>query len=340
LSLPLDRVVLKADALVDFLSIVEHADDPLADASSLPVWALSRYAATHNKVVLGGDGGDELCGGYLTYLATALHKGWIAPLPGAVRRALGRLAPHIPTNEEKVTFSYKLLRFLRAATLPSAQAHFSWNGSWMPDEAAALLASGPSRHAAATALERVVATVGLSDLPDLFSLQRTDMAEYLANDILVKTDRMSMAHGLETRAPFLEHELAGWLLSRPDHQKIRGQELKAVMRAAARAIYGPAIADRPKQGFSIPVHSWLRGPGREQLSDLLSRDSLTRTNLFDVEAVQARVSAHLSGRRSLGFELWGLMVLVAWHRVRIQSRPAAPAESHLIERHFSPVAAR
>lgn len=157
-------------------------------------------------------------------------------------------------------------------------------------------------------------------------LQLVDVAEYLPNDILAKVDRMGMAHGLETRAPFLDHELASWTLRLPEHLALgpRG-ELKALLRAAARRIFGPAIADRPKRGFSIPVHAWIRGPLSEVVRDLLAPRSVASLGVLDPARVTAVLDDHLSGRRNLGFEIWGLAVLVAWHRMRVARPPVAPS---------------
>ncbi|OQW91353.1 MAG: asparagine synthase (glutamine-hydrolyzing), partial [Thiotrichaceae bacterium IS1] len=331
LGLPLTRITVTAQTLLDnFFQIVDHADDPLADSSTLPVWAITQEAARYNKVVLGGDGGDELFAGYLTYLASRLHSRVITRFPMVIRKMLARIGANLPTTEGKVTLSYKLRRFLRAADLPVEQAHFSWNGSWLPEEAANLLRaeSEITRHT----LAKIASRLNLTDKHNLLGLQQADLAEYLPNDILTKTDRMSMAHGLETRAPFLEHELAEWALQRPDWQKISGKTLKVIPRTAARQLFGKLIADSPKQGFSIPVHQWIRGPLAEMIQDLLSPDSLDKLEFLNSEAVHKVVIDHFSGRRSYGFELWGLSVLVAWYRVRIAQSPQPPSQSRLIQR--------
>jgi asparagine synthase (glutamine-hydrolysing) len=156
--------------------------------------------------------------------------------------------------------------------------------------------------------------------------QLADIAEYLPNDILAKVDRMTMAHGLEARAPFLNHELAEWALAMPERLAVApGGELKALLRAAARRIFGPGIADRPKRGFSIPVHSWLRGPLADVIRDLLEPRSVEALGVLDSGAVAGAWADHLSGRRNLGFEIWGLAVLVAWHRMRVARPPAPPS---------------
>jgi asparagine synthase (glutamine-hydrolysing) len=335
LGLRLESATLSADALADFPRLVEHADDPLADSSALAVHTLARRAALGNKVVLGGDGGDELFGGYLTYAASLYHTRYVARLPWRVRRGLARLGRRLPTWDGKVTSSYRARRFLRAADLPSAAAHFSWNGTWLPDEAAALLRPGPEREQVRRALPDLARRAGLGPSCGLRQLQLADVVEYLPNDILVKMDRMSMAHGLETRAPFLEHELASWALTLPESLTVgpRG-ELKRLLRAAARRAFGPAIASRPKQGFSIPIHRWIAGPMAETVRDLLAPAAVERIGVLDAKRVAEVVEAHLSGRCHYGFEIWGLAVLAAWHQVRIESPPRPPPAAAVIERRF------
>jgi asparagine synthase (glutamine-hydrolysing) len=276
-------------------------------------------------VVLGGDGGDELYGGYLTYRASRLHARLMCRLPSPLRAALAGVGQHLPTSDGKVSLSERARRFLRAADLPPGEAHFTWNGTWLPDEAAAMIRRGPERELVRGALPALARNHGLNGAVGLRRLQLADVAEYLPNDILAKVDRMSMAHGLETRAPFLDHELAHWTLRLPEHLAVgpRG-ELKALLRAAARRIFGSSIADRPKQGFSIPVHAWIRGPLSEVVRELLAPASVERLALLDSARVANVLDDHLSGRRNLGFEIWGLAVLVAWHRMRVESRPAAP----------------
>jgi asparagine synthase (glutamine-hydrolysing) len=319
LGLNLHRVVLKADALDCFHELVDHADDPLADSSAVAVWTLTRETAKHFKVVISGDGGDELFGGYVTYRATALQERIVSRLPAALRRTMARLAHHIPVRDGKVTTGYKLLRFLRAASLSPGEAHFTWNGSFLPEDAARLLASPEAAAAARSVATRLAASSGLDETPTLSLLQMADVRQYLANDILVKVDRMTMAHSLESRAPLLNHHLAELALPLTAwHQAPLTAPPKRLLRGLADRIYGPRISRAPKQGFSIPIHDWLRGRGRDLLLDLLSPTSLKSVELLDARSVNAVLDRFLRQNEPLGFEVWGLLVLVAWHRLRIQ----------------------
>ena len=338
LGLPLQRICLNSDALSHFLELVHHADDPLADSSALPVWLVSKLAAQGNKVVLGGDGGDELFGGYLTYRATRLHGRWLAPLPQRLRRMFARMAHHLPVSERKVTFSYRLWRFLRAADLPGSVAHLTWNGTWLPSEAAELVVGDEARHHAAEALSLLVSHHGLPPRPSLSDLQRLDVSEYLPHDILAKMDRISMAHGLETRAPFLDVDLAEWALRAPEELKVsRRGSLKVLLRYAAQRLFGPEISQRRKQGFSIPVHQWIRrGPLAEQIRELLSPAALAQMPFLNGVRINEVLQAHFAGRKSYGWEIWGLAVLSAWHEARILRRPVMPRMEPPPELHFAP----
>jgi asparagine synthase (glutamine-hydrolysing) len=331
LGIPLTRVRFEVDIARDFLRTVEHADDPLGDSSALAVWTISEVAARGHKVVLGGDGGDELFAGYLTYQASLLHARISAGAPAALRRFVARLAPRLPTSEGKVSRSFQAMRFARALHLPTCEAHFSWNGTWLPPQASALLRPDAARVAAG-ALEALTQRHCLPSRPSLDQLQRADLTEYLPNDILAKVDRMSMAHGLEVRAPYLQTALAEFALALPPSLRCtsRGQS-KLLLRELARRKYGALIADAPKQGFSIPVHQWLRGPLRELADDLLAEASLREIDELEPAAVRRVWSDHLAGR-SHGWEIWGLMVLSAWHRMRVQKRPSSPPTSRLVRR--------
>ena len=326
LGIPLTEVKLTADALRDFFAIVGHLDEPMADSSAVAVWTIAREAARHVKVVLSGDGGDELFGGYLTHRASLWHAATVARLPAPLRRAMAGLGRRLPTGESKVSATYKLMRFLRAAPLPTGHAHFSWNGTWLPAEAASLVDGTAAQAAAVDALAWMARRHGLDRDVTLGALQRADIGDYLANDILVKSDRMAMAHSLEVRAPFLESELAAFAVRLPGELKagLRGHG-KRVLRELSARTYGIDVARAKKQGFSIPIHAWLRGPARELAEDLLSARSVAQVAPLNAPAISRALDDHRRGRRSLGFELWGLMVLVAWHREHIQRTPPHPA---------------
>jgi len=323
IGIELRRVPFSADEMVNFFDVVKHADDPLADSSALAVWALSRKTALDYKVVISGDGGDELFGGYLTYKATAYHRMLTTMLPWFVLRGLAEFADRFPISAHKVSKSYKLMRFLRAADLPSNIAHFTWNGSWLPEMAQRLIRDPDHAQQAEKVFDKIADRYALSSVPGLDDLQRVDTSEYLPNDILAKVDRMSMAHGLEVRSPFLVPSVAEYAFKLPGKFKMTllGKS-KRILRHLATVLYGSRIGHAKKQGFSIPVHHWLRGKARPFIEELLTKDRLEDMGLLDTQAVLKAKRCHMKGQAQLGFELWGLMVLVAWHHEKIQCQTA------------------
>jgi asparagine synthase (glutamine-hydrolysing) len=313
LGIELRRAVAHPVSPQDFDRLVYHADDPLADSSAVAVDALAREVAKDYKVAISGDGGDEIFGGYLTYKATALY-GWlrsIVPAKGA--RLVSDWLAGLHTADTKVSLSYKAHRFLRAWGHPPAFAHFTWNGSWLPGQAAGLLAPDLAQaRPVERAVEQLVAGAQLPASPSLRDLQMADMREYLPHDILTKVDRMTMAHGLEARAPLLDPGVVEFGLTLDARSKLRFPgKGKLALRALAARTLPKSVTAAKKQGFSIPVHAWLRGEMRESLETFLSRERVSQMGFLDTDAVMTRKHEHLSGKADLGFELWGLMALSA-----------------------------
>jgi asparagine synthase (glutamine-hydrolysing) len=323
LNLDLVRVPLDVDVLHEFLDVARHLDDPLADSSAMAVWTVARAARARLKVVLSGDGGDELFAGYLTYAASRWH-GVLRPLlPRAAWSAIAQLGQRLPVNDRiKVGLDEKVRRFLRAMPLETREAHFTWNGTWLPEDAAALTASDAAGAAARHALARVASAHGLEARPTLHALQVADAEEYLPNDILAKVDRATMAHGLESRAPLLHPDVAGFALALPSSLRVgRDGTTKVALRKLCARHFGDVHAHTPKQGFSIPVHGWLRNQGRALVTALLAPERVAATGLLNPAAVGRIVTQHLAGKATYGWEIWGLMVLVAWFEERVSAPP-------------------
>ena len=305
LGLRLRRVPLRQDVLFELPDIIEFGDDPIADSSQLCVWTIAREAAKEYKVALSGDGGDEVFGGYLTYKATLLHQKFIQSLPNALRLSMSEVCSMLPISESKVSFSYKMMRFLRGSALNGIQAHRSWNGMWLPHEIKKL-----------TNFDRVAdhRPASLRKL-NLHDLQVEDMASYLPNDILTKVDRMTMAHGLESRTPFLNPALVDMALSLPLSNRIMSGRLKAPLRDLAKKYYGAETSEAPKQGFSIPIHSWLRSSvGRSLIGDFLVSSNLESLPFLNAKQVGKEVDLFLGGKNQRGHEIFSLLALAIWWR--------------------------
>jgi asparagine synthase (glutamine-hydrolysing) len=300
--------------------IASYSDEPSADAGAVPVWFLSRMTSQQVTVALSGEGADEIFGGYQTYLADG-YAARARSIPGPLLRVALNIANRLPVSDEKVGFEYKLKRFLAGALLPSDEAHFYWNGTFSKNELRQLNPHGLSRPLASLC----TSLPGLPPHSDLFNRYLfVDQHYYLPDDILYKCDRMSMAHSLEVRPPFLDHRIVEFAGRLPANLKIRGSSTKYVMRELVRKKLPSAILRRPKEGLDIPAHEWLRGALRPLLLEALGTESVRRAGIFSPHAIGAIVDRHLSRRENLGYHLWGLLTLHLWmQRWKIDSGRAA-----------------
>lgn len=297
-----------ADAVEQF---AYYSDEPSADAGALPVWFLSRMSRQFVTVALSGDGGDELFGGYATYLADRYAR-WMRWSPRWMRRsalALSHLG--LPVSDEKISFEYKVKRMLEGSLLPADEAHFFWNGTGSPEQRAALL-SGRGGVSLADLAGRAAPPGLAAGYLNRYLL--IDHHYYLPDDILYKVDRMSMAHSLEVRPPFLDHRIVEFAASLPEHHKIRGGTLKFLLRELMKDKLPPSVIRRSKMGFDVPAHDWFRGPLKTLLLDTVTMDSVQNTGVFSWPAVERLIADHLERRRNYGYHLWGLLTLFLWMR--------------------------
>jgi asparagine synthase (glutamine-hydrolysing) len=261
-------------------------------------------SAQQVTVALSGEGADELFGGYLTYLA-GRYAQTARMAPAALRRMAIAGLQRWPVSDDKISFEYKLKRFLRGSLLPPDESHIFWNGTFSEEEKAEfLLGADPAPMAGI-----------LRNMPPVTGVNRYllfDQKYYLPDDILYKADRMSMAHSLEVRPPFLDHRLVEFAASLPESYKVRGSGLKFVLKELMKGKLPPAILARKKVGFDIPAHEWFRGVLKPLLLDTLTEQAVKDTQIFRWEGVQAVIKRHMERRDSFGYHLWGLLILFLW----------------------------
>lgn len=311
-------------------------DQPLGDPSLLPTWFLARYAARHVPVVLTGEGGDELFAGYPTYLGHR-HAAIADRMPRAAANFLLHWARRLRPQHHHVTLAHMAERFLAVRGLAPFERHLAWFGTARAAEALAFLAPVLRREVAAEAplahahhLERVLADMEIAPAgraPGLTAYQLLDFETYLPGDLLTKVDRCTMAHGVESRAPFLRATLVEHALTLPEKARLRGTSGKWVLKRAAADLLPPEILHRRKQGFSPPFSAWARGPLRGLVLDALSPDRIAAAGVLDPAHVTPLLRAHLDGQEDRGRTLWALLSLQSWaeHWV-VAPRPAvAPA---------------
>lgn len=302
-----------------------YSDEPTADAGALPVWFLSKMSKKKVTVTLSGEGADEVFGGYLTYRANHL-AGIARQFPSTAIRAALAAVSHWPVSDEKISLEYKLKRFLEGCLLQPDQAHVYWNGTFSDAQKKLLLHSRlpDSLHGI---LQRLRERLIDSD-NSLAATLWFDQRYFLPDDILNKVDRMSMAHALEVRPPFLDHRIVEFAASLPASFKIEGARQKVVLKELMKDKLPNSVLTKKKTGLDVPSHEWLRGPLRGLMLNALNEGMADHPGLFKKSAIDATVSAHLDRRANLGYHLWGLMILFLWMRKwRIQTEPlSAPSQ--------------
>lgn len=286
-----------------------YSDEPSADAGAVPVWYLAQMTRRHVTVALSGEGADELFGGYVTYLADRYARS-LRRVPKPARRLAAQLSRLLPVSDEKVGLDYKLNRFLRGALLSPTEAHLFWNGTFSETEKTRLhVANG---HRATGGM--LDAAMSPREAGHLNRYLWLDQCYYLPDDILYKCDRMSMAHSLEVRPPFLDHRIVEFAGRLPESFKVRGRQLKFLLRELMRDKLPAETVNRKKEGFDIPAHQWLRTVLRPLLLDNLNRRTVEDSGLFHWREIELLIRNHLERRANLGYHLWGLLVLFLWMR--------------------------
>ena len=284
-------------------------DEPFGDASILPTHLLSRFARNEVKVVLGGDGADELLAGYPTFAAERA-AGVFRRLPRSAQTLAGAAARQLPVDHRNFSFDFKLKQFLRGAAEPLPLAHQRWLGSFSGAEIAEILVGGDPIDIEDEHLRRAQLLGGPTDpLSRSLALYQDT---YLPEDILTKVDRASMACGLEVRAPFLDAELVDFMQSLPPSFKLGRNRTKRLLKRAASGRLPASILARPKKGFGIPVARWLRGPLAPLLNELLGRERLERQGVFRPDVVARRIAEHQSGQFDHRKPLWTLLIFQLW----------------------------
>jgi asparagine synthase (glutamine-hydrolysing) len=313
------ELVLRPDAALLLPALADAFDEPFADSSALPTYLVSRLAAADVKVALSGEGGDELFGGYYTYVADRLAER-IGPAVSLVRPLIELL----PSSTRKASFDYKAKRFARSAHLPPLERHHGWKEIFAPDARAELTGHRSAYDPVDLLRARFAETEGHDPLA---RLQDVDFGVYLVDDLLVKTDRASMAWSLEARVPFMDPVVAAFAFSLPAHHKVRGLQKKRLLRKAAEPLLPAEVVHGRKRGFSIPAAAWLRGDLLPFARETLSPDNLRRQGFLQPEVVGRLLDDHTAGREDLSRQLWGLLAFTLWHERHVEGiRRDAPLE--------------
>ncbi len=312
------QTVQAKDMLSIFPKLGSIMDEPMADASIVPTYFLSKMTAKTVKTVMGGDGSDEMFAGYPTYIANKLVQIYnVIPyelrssLTAFLNKAQGSL---IPISNKNIALDFKLKQFFRGAGVASEIRFFRWMGGFLDMEKKDILTdeyySKTLGQLTYSDINRYLSRVNIHNETDrlLYLSQKL----YLMDDILVKSDRASMQNSLEIRSPFLDHRLVEYAATLPDRFKLKTLQTKYILKKVASRYLPDDIIHRPKKGFGIPITEWLRGDLKEPMLDLLSKDRLESQGIFKYESVKALIDNHLAHKTNNRKLLWALLSLQLW----------------------------
>lgn len=319
--------MVKPNAVDLVPKLVHFFDEPFADSSAIPGYYLSELARRHVTVALGGDGGDEVFAGYETYTAwklASLYRGLAKPL----RAIIPPLVARLPVSHRKISFDYKAKRFIQGALLPPERGHYAWKEVFSDEMKQGLYASDANGFLEDPfrVMERQFAACSATSM--LSRLQYVDQRVYLPDDILVKVDRMSMAHSLEVRAPLLDHKLVEFAATIPPELQLRGLRKKYLLKRAMAHRLPRKILNRKKGGFNVPIPAWLRHELADYVRDVLSEKRLREQGFFNPQYVQQLVRDHAELKADHSRNIWGLLIFALWHEEYGAAAPSLASRPH------------
>jgi asparagine synthase (glutamine-hydrolysing) len=308
-----EQMMTPADLLNIVPTLPDILDEPMADASILPTYLLSKFTRGHVTVALGGDGGDELFAGYPTYLAHKLARYYECFL-GAFHPMVVRLANLLPVSDDNISFDFKVKKFLSGIGYLNGIRNSVWLGSFPIQENEKVLSPEFRQRFNRDQLLEDILLYG-EECPyedPITKLQYLDMKLYLQESILVKVDRASMASSLEVRAPFLDCELVEFVMGLPSHYKLNGMTSKYMLKKALIKYLPDSIIHRKKKGFGVPIAKWVKGELRDFFSDFLATDRVKREGFLNPEYVTLLLQDHLTNKKDNRKQLWTLLVWELW----------------------------
>ncbi|MEV0346408.1 asparagine synthase (glutamine-hydrolyzing) [Nonomuraea sp. NPDC050680] len=313
------ELVVTSDLLDVLPRIAWHFDEPFADPSAIPSFYVAQLSRKHVTVVLNGDGGDESFGGYHRYVRMGQAER-IPVMPRALARATGRIGDLIADRTTGGSLPRRLARLMQfAAERPARRyarlmSQFTHRQKFAvySDELRDLLVEADSYRLLDEAFERSSAATDLGRILDV------DVASYLPDDLLVKVDISAMANSLEARSPLLDHHLMEWAAGLPIALKVRNGETKVLLKRAVAPWLPKEILGFPKQGFDVPLATWLRGELREPAFDLLTDATARGRGLFRPQVVRSLLQRHIEGADH-SVQLWPLLQFELWHRAHVSA---------------------
>ncbi|HEY8550038.1 MAG TPA: asparagine synthase (glutamine-hydrolyzing) [Vicinamibacterales bacterium] len=305
---------------------VWHLDEPMTDLSSLAFYLLCQKARRYVTVCLSGEGGDEVFVGYDRFIASKLNAQVYGRLPGPIRtRVIEPLIRRLPDQEQKKGPVNLLRRFVEGASLPAEAGHMRWQYFSSPALEERLFQPSFLARVQRDPFEPIRRARGGAGAVDRLSQELyVDLRMTMAESVLMKVDKMSMAHALEVRVPFLDHALVEFAARIPSGVKFPGLKTKAIYRKAMEGVLPPFVLERGKQGYSLPIKTWLRNELRDYMTGLLNESALVREH-FNLAYVNTLIGEHLRRTHNHNHVLWALMNAALWHQRFVEQRPARAA---------------
>ncbi len=301
----------------DLINIVptlpDILDEPMADASILPTYLLSKFTREHVTVALGGDGGDEIFAGYPTYLAHKFATQYDRYL-GLFHPAINFFGNLLPVSDDNISFDFKVKKFLSGIGYPNGIRNSVWLGSFPFSENRKVLSPEVLSQFSE---DRLTEDICLHEREypcddQITKIQYLDLKLYFQESILVKVDRASMACSLEVRAPFLDHELIEFMMGLPSEWKLKGFTPKHILKKAVKHLLPDEVITRPKKGFGVPIAKWVKGPLNSLFRELLAFDRIRDEGFLNPEYVSALLKNHLANKRDNRKQLWTLLIWELW----------------------------
>jgi asparagine synthase (glutamine-hydrolysing) len=322
-SLNTKHHVLMVDPITPELmeTAVWHLDEPMTDLSTIPFYLICKKAREHVTVCLSGEGGDEVLVGYDRFKASKAHSYYSALLPKYIRhKIIGQLVNTLPDQPQKKGAINVLKRFIQGGLLPEDGEHMRWQYFGVPQRDQDLFAPSIlaeiSRDPFAPIRKHIQTCNSTNRLDREIYL---DLRFTLPDSPLMKVDKMSMAHGLEVRVPFLDHRFVEFCATIPSDLKLNGFTTKSIFRSAMKDVLPPKICNRGKQGYSLPIKNWLRQELNEYMVDLLNTSPLMK-EAFNLTYIQLLIREHLDYKANHNHILWALINLALWHRMFIEAK--------------------
>ncbi|UCC38244.1 MAG: asparagine synthase (glutamine-hydrolyzing) [Candidatus Aminicenantes bacterium] len=309
-----EELILQPQVLDSTEKLIRHLDEPLGDFSIFPTYLISKMARSHVKVILSGDGGDELFGGYEHYQAQKLSE---FPLPSIFQKNLPAVVKKFPPSAKKKGIWNKIRRYGQGLEYSPDHKHLRWMMFFSPGGKKGLYSK-----------DLICELDGIKEIREVAPFQKIfhnlncfdpisgelylDLKTYLVDDILVKVDRMSMAASLETRAPLLDHKIVEFLFKLPGNLKLKGLTSKWIFKKTMERLLPSANILRSKEGFSIPIKNWLRQELKDMMFDYLNHKRIKAERLFNFDYIKNMMDSHLEGRENYSHQLWALLVFEIW----------------------------